>query len=81
MPEYRRLVYLFADHPGEDSLFSIHNMCQVKHGVIGSMSVVDQTSSYRTALNTFLGGGYQSHVEAIHGVFLRRLSVVVSVHG
>lgn len=27
--EYRALVQLFADHPGEESLFSIHNMCQV----------------------------------------------------
>ncbi|CAM9554100.1 unnamed protein product, partial [Hapterophycus canaliculatus] len=29
VPEYRTLVRLFADHPGEESLFSIHNMCQV----------------------------------------------------
>ncbi|CAM9995339.1 unnamed protein product [Scytosiphon promiscuus] len=29
IPEYRTLVRLFADHPGEESLFSIHNMCQV----------------------------------------------------
>lgn len=30
VPEYRTLVRLFADHPGEESLFSIHNMCQVR---------------------------------------------------
>ncbi|CAM9283491.1 unnamed protein product [Sphacelaria rigidula] len=29
VPEYRRLLQLFADQPGEDSLFSIHNMCQI----------------------------------------------------
>ncbi|CAM9319132.1 unnamed protein product [Ectocarpus sp. 8 AP-2014] len=29
VPEYRTLVRLFADHPGEANLFSIHNMCQV----------------------------------------------------
>eukprot|EP00752_Nemacystus_decipiens_P006877 g6178.t1 len=29
VPEYRTLVRLFADRPGEESLFSIHNMCQV----------------------------------------------------
>ncbi|CAM9767368.1 unnamed protein product, partial [Choristocarpus tenellus] len=29
IPEYRRLVELFTDHPGEANIFSIHNMCQV----------------------------------------------------
>ncbi|CAN0325123.1 unnamed protein product, partial [Discosporangium mesarthrocarpum] len=29
IPEYRKLVQLFADQPGEGSIFSIHNMCQV----------------------------------------------------
>lgn len=33
MPEYRTLVRLFADHPGEANLFSIHNMCQVSNTV------------------------------------------------
>lgn len=40
VPEYRALVRLFADHPGEESLFSIHNMCQVREENMNPLGVV-----------------------------------------